>query len=373
MRFRVLRVKWYFLMLLLVVLSIAIWVSIILLSEKPPVEKLDGCRKLIAKARNKEADKYSPMELVKAEKLWNEAMSEWKKQNEKSSAFRNFGKVSQLSDEATQNAQKAIDLAIRNREKLHDELKQSLSNLRKTANQIEHLCQKLPVNHGVRENLTPANLKLTEAEQAFSRNDLLQAKRKVDSVKPTIHDLQKKTTESIKSYFSDYDTWVKLSHEMIDWSKKNNSVALVIDKFSRKCYVYKSGKMIKEFDVELGINWLGDKRFRGDMATPEGKYKVTKKKSQKETKYHKALLINFPNDDDKIRFSEAKRKGLIPSNAQIGGLIEIHGDGGKGIDWTEGCVALENSDMDKLFSLCSVGTPMAIVGSLKSIEELFTL
>jgi len=109
------------------------------------------------------------------------------------------------------------------------------------------------------------------------------------------------------------------------------------------------------------------------MATPEGKYKIVKKKNSKDTKYHKALLIDFPNENDKARFKKAKEQGIIPRNANIGGLIEIHGHGGKGADWTEGCVALENEDMDKLFSLCSVGTPLVIVGSLKSIDELFSL
>ncbi|MDD2279628.1 MAG: L,D-transpeptidase, partial [Bacteroidales bacterium] len=63
--------------------------------------------------------------------------------------------------------------------------------------------------------------------------------------------------------------------------------------------------------------------------------------------------------------------GIIPRNSRIGGSIAIHGGGGRGIDWTEGCVALENNDMDKLFLLCSVGSPVAIVGSLVSLDKIF--
>jgi len=63
------------------------------------------------------------------------------------------------------------------------------------------------------------------------------------------------------------------------------------------------------------------------------------------------------------------RKGNIPRRG-IGNLIEIHGDGGKGINWTDGCVALTNSDMDKLYGLVGVGTPVTIVGSLRSLKEI---
>jgi murein L,D-transpeptidase YafK len=154
-------------------------------------------------------------------------------------------------------------------------------------------------------------------------------------------------------------------------SKNGNSTSIVVDKFSKKCIVYKSGKKYKEFEVELGMNWLGDKKHRGDKATPEGKYSIVAKKSGNKTIYHKALLINFPNEEDKRQFASEKAKGNIPRSYNIGGSIEVHGGGGKGIDWTEGCVALHNKDMDQLYSLCSVGTPIAIVGSLVPLDEIF--
>ena len=107
----------------------------------------------------------------------------------------------------------------------------------------------------------------------------------------------------------------------------------------------------------------------GDKATPEGKYHITKKKSRPQTKYHKALLINYPNDDDKARYNAGVKKGSIPKRG-IGNLIEIHGDGGKGRNWTAGCVALTDNDIDKVYELVGVGTPVTIVGSLKSLQEI---
>jgi L,D-peptidoglycan transpeptidase YkuD (ErfK/YbiS/YcfS/YnhG family) len=53
----------------------------------------------------------------------------------------------------------------------------------------------------------------------------------------------------------------------------------------------------------------------------------------------------------------------VPLRAGVGSLIEIHGDGGQGRDWTDGCVALSNSDMDRVFARARVGTPVTIVGT----------
>jgi hypothetical protein len=363
----------FYLFAILIILPFFLLASIAIFSPQPPLEKLEKCRKMVAKARTAEADKYAPSELKKAEGFWEQAMAEWKLQNKKSIAFRDFSKLSNLISESSEFAEKSTAISIKTKKDLTESILNDITSLKKINSQIEYFCQKLPLNHGIRQKLTPTNLKLSEAEAAFKRNDLLVAKNRIDEVKTKILNLKNLTTETLEKYFSDFKTWQSINQEMITWSKINDGVSLVVDKFSRKCYVYRSGKQIHEYDVELGINWLGDKQFRGDKATPEGKYKITKKKSAKDTRYYKALLINFPNEEDMRRFKSAKERGVISKSAQIGGLIEIHGEGGKGIDWTEGCVALDNRDMDKIFSLCSVGTPVAIVGSLKSITELFDL
>lgn len=216
-------------------------------------------------------------------------------------------------------------------------------------------------------------MKLNELESAYEREDLLSAKKTIETIKTNIEALKKQTTNLLNEYFESYPRWVRLDQEMKQWSKNTGGVSLVVDKFSKRCIVYKAGKVLREYEVELGLNWLGDKIQRGDKATPEGKYSITAKKSGSKTIYHKALLINFPNEEDKRRFNEMKSRGMLSRNAHIGGLIEIHGGGGKGIDWTDGCVALENRDMDSLFAICSVGTPVAIVGSLTPMDKIFNL
>lgn len=156
--------------------------------------------------------------------------------------------------------------------------------------------------------------------------------------------------------------WRAWVEETLEESRQNGSIAIIVDKLRRKLMVFEGGKLLAWFPAELGINGLRPKQHAGDRASPEGRYRVTEKKAGAATRYYKALLIDYPNEEDRRRFFEFKRRGLIPYRAGIGGLIEIHGDGGEGRDWTDGCVALRNSDMDEVYRWAEVGTPVTIVG-----------
>ena len=122
------------------------------------------------------------------------------------------------------------------------------------------------------------------------------------------------------------------------------------------------GVAVRTYDAEVGSNALGVKERQGDRATPEGRYRVVKKKDRGQSRYYRALLLDYPNEDDRRRFAAAQRRGEIPRGARIGGLIEIHGEGGRGQNWTEGCVALSNRDLDDLYPRVSAGTRVTIVG-----------
>jgi murein L,D-transpeptidase YafK len=121
---------------------------------------------------------------------------------------------------------------------------------------------------------------------------------------------------------------------------------------------------VARFEAELGSNGLERKRHAGDRATPEGRYLVAAKKASGATKYHLALLLDYPNADDRRRYQQGVANGSIGRSTGIGSLIEIHGGGGSGKDWTDGCVALTDEDMDRLYPQVVVGTPVTIVGTL---------
>lgn len=134
---------------------------------------------------------------------------------------------------------------------------------------------------------------------------------------------------------------------------------IVVYKSSRKMYVYMDGEWIKTYRIALGSNPEGRKRCSGDCKTPEGIYYIDDKNPNSD--YHKNLGISYPNDRDRER---ARRLGKSP-----GGDIKIHGlPNGKGYlgrshrinDWTEGCIAVTNEEIDELFDHVEVGTPIYI-------------
>ncbi len=172
--------------------------------------------------------------------------------------------------------------------------------------------------------------------------------------------------KSLHSRFSDPKNlrlWRGLVAETIAASKSEGETALIIDKLARKLHVYRAGRRVATYAADLGAKGLKQKLHSGDQATPEGRYIVSEVRGPKRTNFYKALLLDYPNREDRARYEWGKRTGLVPRRTGIGSLIEIHGDGGQGKDWTDGCVALRNSDMDRVFDQARVGTPVTIVGT----------
>ncbi len=139
---------------------------------------------------------------------------------------------------------------------------------------------------------------------------------------------------------------------------------LVVEKESRRSFLVKGGRVERSFEVDLGVEGTRPKTRAGDLATPEGLYRITGKKANGQTKYYKALLLDYPNAEDRARFRALEKSGGLARGARLGGLIEVHGEGGRGEDWTLGCIALDNRDMDALFGKMSVGDRVAIVGRI---------
>lgn len=173
------------------------------------------------------------------------------------------------------------------------------------------------------------------------------------------------TSKEILSRYSDsklIEKWVSWKKRAIEESKNVGS-AIVVNKEKHILELYRKGSILRTFHSELGANSTSQKLYAGDRATPEGYYHITAKKGKGQSKYYMALLINYPNNEDKQRFYTLKSKKELGARSSIGGLIEIHGGGGKGFDWTDGCVAVTDSEMEYIFKQVSVGTPVAIIGS----------
>jgi len=340
------------------------------LAPKPPVEKMEYARESLSKAEINKADIYSKKLYAQAKAAYDSAMVNWEKENKRFIFFRDFDQVTKYAELSAKKANEATENSIASTTNLKVNLKQKLATLKNLVDEINKLFTTYPLTSEVRGRISKGKLLLEEAEIAYNKGQYLQANRKVTDSEYLLTASYDNASTNLKNYFKSFSTWKRWAEKAISDSKKNNSYSILVDKFSRKFFIYLNGVKKYEFDAELGRNWVGDKRSKGDKATPEGMYMITRKFEGSKTKYHKALLLNYPNDEDRARFREEIASGSLPRSAKIGGLIEIHGDGGKGVDWTEGCIALTDREIDLVYRIVSVGTPVTIVGSLVDLQNV---
>lgn len=343
---------------------------LVILAPEPPVGDIDYARETLAKAGASKAGTYSNKLYSEAKGAFDSAMASWQHENEKFIYFRDYNRVKSYARLSAKKARLATESSLANSNNLKIKLNDKIEELKEKESSIDKYFGRYPLPEELRSRISRGRMLLKEGEVAFSRGQYLTSNRKITDAEYLLTQVYETATEELKSYFKSYPLWRNWVQSAIAESKKNNSYSVIVDKFSRKCYLYLGGVKKYEFDAELGRNWVGDKRRMGDKATPEGNYRITGKLQGRQTPYHKSLPIDYPNAADKERFRIGITNGTIPSSSKIGSGIEIHGGGGKGVDWTEGCIALTNSEIDLVYNLVKVGTPVTIVGSLKDIDEI---
>jgi L,D-peptidoglycan transpeptidase YkuD (ErfK/YbiS/YcfS/YnhG family) len=158
--------------------------------------------------------------------------------------------------------------------------------------------------------------------------------------------------------------WQQLAKGTITWSRIHRTSAIVINKADRVLTLYRDGQKVLSYPVRLGFNGIREKQYQGDGATPEGRYRISSKRGQGQTQFYRALVLDYPNEDDRRRYQLGRKSGRIPVSRAIGGQIEIHGVENELMAQTLGCVMLDNSQMALLFDRVEKGTPVTIVGAL---------
>jgi hypothetical protein len=355
--------------------AVAISIPLVILllihfTPKPPTGKMEYAREILSKAGTNRADTYSKKLFSEAKSFYDSAMADWQKENKRFIYFRHYDKVIMFAELSAKKASQAVDNSISSSSNLKIKLKQKIESLNDLVTQIDELFTTYPLTAEMRNRISKGKLLLNEAEIVYNKGQYLQASRKITDSEYLLTESYENASANLKNYFKSYALWKKWVDKALNESKKNRDYSIIIDKFSRKCLIYLEGVRKYEFEAELGRNWVGDKRVRGDLATPEGMYKIAQKFDSRKTKYYKALLLDYPNEEDKEKFKSEIEHGSLPASAKIGGMIEIHGNGGKGIDWTEGCIALTDQEMDVVFKIVKVGTPVTIVGSMVELKDV---
>ena len=146
---------------------------------------------------------------------------------------------------------------------------------------------------------------------------------------------------------------------------KQHNISIQINKSDYILMVLNKAEILKSYRMVLGSNPKDDKRMEGDRCTPEGTFHIVSKYPHKS--WRKFIWIDYPNDESRRKFKEAKLNGEIPKDAKIGGEIGIHGtpeDSDYLIDdkvnWTWGCVSLKRKDVDEIYPYINEGTEIII-------------
>ncbi len=136
---------------------------------------------------------------------------------------------------------------------------------------------------------------------------------------------------------------------------------ILVEKSVRKMYLRHGKENIKEYSIRLGSEPVGHKKREGDGKTPEGKYKISGRNPK--SAYHLSLRISYPNAEDKARAAAQK--------VSPGGDIMIHGYPNHAMnaafnfihymkDWTAGCIAVTDDEIEEIWELVPDGTPIEI-------------
>ncbi|MDF1716524.1 MAG: L,D-transpeptidase family protein [Antarcticimicrobium sp.] len=130
--------------------------------------------------------------------------------------------------------------------------------------------------------------------------------------------------------------------------------SVVVNKGARSMYLLHHAEILKSYAVDLGFAPVGHKTFEGDGRTPEGTYLIDRRNPNSD--FHLSLGISYPNEQDVAR---AREMGKRP-----GGDIFIHGQPlafrPKGPDWTAGCIAVKNREIELVYAMVREGTPITL-------------
>ena len=129
--------------------------------------------------------------------------------------------------------------------------------------------------------------------------------------------------------------------------------SIEVHKDERKMYLLSGTQVLKAYTIHLGGNPLGHKQFEADGKTPEGRYFISHRNPR--SAYHLSLGISYPNDAD--------RANAVSQRREPGGDIFIHGQNNRGAsqgDWTAGCIAVTDREVEQIYSMVNPGTVINI-------------
>jgi hypothetical protein len=352
---------------LVIALAIGIWFVVrATVSRREALMRTaaDAAGVALRDARAEDAMHWAPGELATAEQATREALTRQRVQQVRAWPIPDAASVVDAWSVAARAARAAAQAARTRHAAEASSATEEIARARDAVNAAEQVASTIYLGPD-RRLLATAHTALDQSRAYQRGGDLAAAAAHARTAAALAGEAQDRASERA-ARFADAGTlarWQRWERDTIAWSKREGRAAIVVVKDDHQMTLYVRGEPVRRYHVELGFNWIVDKQREGDGATPEGRYRIVSRIDHAGAELYRALLIDYPNAEDRQRFGRGRRDGGIPAGARIGGLIEIHGGGGRGRDWTNGCVAVTNAEIDDLFRRVGVGTPVTIVGS----------
>ena len=201
------------------------------------------------------------------------------------------------------------------------------------------------------------NVALKDTTIAAQQAQIETLRHKAQGKDNEIVTLQKTLQKTIEAFEKKIEA---LEKKFFDYAIQTGSVdRILIEKNARRLMLISRGEVLKSYNIALGGNPIGPKEREGDNKTPEGTYVIDGR--NKDSRFHLSLHISYPNERDKNR---AKVLGVSP-----GGDIMIHGikngfswvgDAHTAVDWTKGCIAVTDEEIEEISKLAPNGTIVEI-------------
>lgn len=277
--------------------------------------------------------------------------------------FRDYEPAKQTFRQVLVKGESVLLLVNDNKSRQLSEITVKIEELEKQIKRLRGLSESIKDRRLAARRLMKAEVLADEATALARTEKHREAHARLDQAAAEVEGVFKAVTPLVKRYADREQVayWRRMLNEGVAQSKKSGGYLIVVSKIDRELTLYRNGVALHTYPAGLGFNFLSDKLYSGDRATPEGNYRIIKKVPG--SKYFRGLLLDYPNAEDQRRFARAKKGGLLPASARIGGLIEIHGGGKDGM--TYGCVALEDKQILELYNTVDVGTPVVIVGAIE--------
>ncbi len=348
----------------LVVATHAVAVAALSGRTLPPEERLGSAQAALEAARAGPAALWAPEELREAMRALAEGQADYEAQGRRLWPRRDYTAAAGRLWSAEVKARRARDLGEERLVAARTEGTDAVEEAAGLLAASDGLAAATALPREERVHLARARFLVAEARSLLAVEEYALAAARADAGRQELGQALGPALQRARRYTSTEQvrTWNRWIAETVAWSRASRRSAVVVFKERNELRLLEGGRAVRTYPVDIGSNAMGRKLRAGDRATPEGRYRVVARKGPGRTRYHKALLLDYPNEADRRRLAEARRSGEIPKGAQSGGLIEIHGEGGRGRNWTDGCVAVSNEHMDVLFARLEVGSWVTIVG-----------